>query len=198
MSRTWCLFASLAVLFAARFASSAVVERMSLEQLSRAADLVVIGTVISSKSRYDDIRPDRIVTDFVVRVVRVVLGEPKDEVVVTTPGGVVDGQGQIVPGGPVLRVGEEVVLFLRSASPAKCSTIARPRFAIVGLSQGLFVVQRERPEGPARARQRLSGVYIVGHGPAIEMEFDLEEIVRAVKAFAPHGTAQDRDLGVTP
>lgn len=165
-------------------ASSAVMERMPLDEMSREADLVVVGTVVSRSCRYDaPPRADRIVTDVVVRVERRVRGEAGDEVVVTTPGGEVDGRGQIVTGAPVLRPGEEVVLFLH---PARATPVG-PRRAILGLSQGLFVVHRDRPGAPARARQRLSGVFFVGQGegPEAEMDFVLEDLVRAVRDAAP-------------
>ncbi len=165
-------------------ASSTVLERVTLEEMVRLADLVVTGTVVSRTSRYDvPPRADRIVTDVVVRVDRTLRGEGGREVVVTVPGGEVDGHGQVVTGAPVLRPGEEVVLFLY---PTR-ATLVGPRRAIVGLSQGLFVVYRERPGAPARARQRLSGVWLVGvgEGSEAEMDLDLEELVRAVRAAAP-------------
>ncbi len=183
MKRTLCISTLATALLASGTALSAVLEWMSLEDLARTADVVVVGTVVSRESRYDDRRPDRIVTDVVVRVERGVRGDVSGEVVVTIPGGEVDGMGQIVTGAPVLRPGEEVVLFLH---PARTTPLG-PRRAIVGLSQGLFVVHRERPGVPARARQRLSGVFFVGagEGPEAAMDLDLEDLVRAVQAVAP-------------
>lgn len=183
MTRTLRISILAMALFAPGTASLAVLERMSLEDLARTADAVVVGTVVSRGSRYDDRRPDRIVTDVVVRVERGVRGDVSGEVVVTIPGGEVDGMGQIVTGAPVLRPGEEVVLFLH---PARATPLG-PRRAIVGLSQGLFVVHRERPGAPARARQRLAGVFFVGagEGPEAAMDLDLEDLVRAVGAIAP-------------
>lgn len=172
-------------------AASAVLERMTLEDLARSADLVVVGTVVSRTSHYDaPPRADRIVTDVVVRVDRPVRGEAGSEVVVTTPGGEVDGLGQIVTGAPVLRPGEQVVLFLRTdpaGPPATGVSPAVPRRVIVGLSQGLFVVVRAGAEASPRARQRLSGAYVVGEGegPQVEMDLDLEDLVRSVRTVEP-------------
>lgn len=184
MNRLVALSGLAAILLSPLNAWPAVMERMSLDALVRTADLVVVGTVVSRASRHDaPPRADRIVTDVVVRVDRTVRGEPAAEVLVTTPGGEVDGMGQIVTGAPVLRPGEEVVLFLH---PARATAVG-PRRAVVGLSQGLFVVHRDRPGAPAQARQRLSGVFFVGHGegPEAEMELDLEDLVRAVRAVTP-------------
>ncbi len=187
MTRNLAFAVLAAAVLAAGSASSAVMERLSLDELARSADLVVIGTVVSRASRHDaPPRADRIVTDVVVRVDRSIRGESAGEVVVTVPGGEVDGRGQIVTGAPVLHPGEEVVLFLH---PAR-ATVVGPRRAIVGFSQGLFVVHRERPGAPARARQRLSGVLFVGvgEGPQAEMDLDVEDLVRAVRAAAPDAT----------
>lgn len=184
MTRNLALAVLAAGVFAPGSASSAVMERMSLDEMSRTADLVVVGTVLSRTSRYDaPPRAHRIVTDVVVHVDDSVRGEAAGEVIVTTPGGEVDGMGQIVTGAPVLRPGEEVVLFLH---PARLTPVG-PRRAIVGLSQGMFVIHRDRPGAPPRARQRLSGVFFVGHGegPEAEMDLDLEDLVRAVRSWGP-------------
>ncbi len=191
MTRLPFVTALSAGVLAAGSAASAVLERMTLEDLARSADLVVVGTVVSRTSHYDaPPRADRIVTDVVVRVDRPVRGEAGSEVVVTTPGGEVDGLGQIVTGAPVLRPGEQVVLFLRTVSagpPATGVLPAVPRRVVVGLSQGLFVVVRAGDEASPRVRQRLSGAYVVGEGegPQVEMDLDLEDLVRSVRTVEP-------------
>lgn len=156
-------------------ASAVVLEPLSLEEMVDIADAIVVGHVVSRTSRYDSPpRENRIVTDVVVVVEQTLKGEPGSFVVVTVPGGVVDGKGQMVPGGPVLKEGEEVVLFLN-----RTDGFSR---TIVGFSQGLFLVYRDNPTGPARVRQKLGGAYFVGAGLVQEADMELEELRRFVRA----------------
>ena len=186
MERLIAVLGFIGVALAAQPVRASVVEPMSVEELARVADVVVVGTVVSRRSRYDDPpRSDRIVSDVVVRVTRTIRGASDPEVVVTTPGGVVEGRGQLVTGAPVLTPGEEVVLFLHPARP----TSVGPRRMVVGLSQGLFLVRREPSGGPVRVRQNLEGVllYGVAEGPGAELDLPLDDLIRRVQAV-PHSS----------
>jgi hypothetical protein len=153
---------------------------MGIENLAMEAQTVVLGTVVRMESRFDS-RSDykRIVTDVSIKVNRVIAGEPREAVVVTVLGGEVGNQGQLVPGAPRFKVGEEVVLFLRRFRDLP------DRFSIVGFTEGVFRVEREGAR--VRLRQSLQGVMFQDGtlGEAREMEFyleDLEEKVRKIKA----------------
>lgn len=152
-----------------------VMERFSLEELAREADLVILGKVIGKQSRYDSSR--RIVTDVYFMIDDIVAGKASGTtVVVTTPGGSVDGKGQLVFGAPVFEIGEEAVLFLRTPQ----ETVYGLRHSLVGLTQGVFFVERS-PDRPTRAVQRLDGVMFL-HATPVGMAYQLKELYERVRS----------------
>lgn len=165
-------------------AGAAVVERVGVAEMTRMARQVVQGTVVSRAGRYL-VTPGgrRIVTDVTVRVDRALRGETNEtgSLVVTTLGGVVDGQGQLVPGAPRLAEGEEVVLFLVPSRPAPDGT---PRHAVIGLSQGVFHVERDPASGNVRVGRRLQGLTFAGTDPGIvpSESMGLDELERMVRS----------------
>lgn len=118
-------------------APAATAQRMDLQALTASADLVVRGAVLHASTRKTP--EGRIVTDTVFQVAEVLSGEAGgDTLVVTTLGGEIGDEGQIVPGSPELGAGEELVLFLRRPGPVS----ALARTFVVGLGQGVFHVRR--------------------------------------------------------
>jgi hypothetical protein len=93
----------------------------------------------------------RIVTDVELEVAEAYKGAPAHTVVVTQPGGVVGPVGQLVEGVARFEPGEEVVAFLEAHGP---------RYALTGLAQGKFVVDRSRAGEPT-----------AGQAPAVEALF---------------------------
>ncbi|NOZ01705.1 MAG: hypothetical protein GXP54_07430 [Deltaproteobacteria bacterium] len=163
-------------------AGGSIVRRMGLDEMTRAADLIVRGKVEAASSRYDD-PPDehRIVTDVTVRVQDCLAGDPGRTgfLTVTVLGGVVEGRGQWVPGAPRMSVGDDVVLFLR---PARVSVDGKPRRTVIGLSQGVFFLSRDPTKGKWTARRRLGGLSMLpeAKGPAAESGMKLEDLIRIV------------------
>ena len=103
----------------------------NLEELTQLSSDILVGMVSSSESYWDG---RRIMTRHVLETSDVWRGtERSGPVYVVTMGGQVDHIAQKVSGAPVLRVGEEVVLFLARSN--------RDELHPVGLSQGVFYVR---------------------------------------------------------
>ena len=90
--------------------SAGTVIPKTLDELTEAADYVVVGTVLSQESRLDD-RTGMILTDTTIHVDEPIVGAPGSTLVVTEYGGIVGGKGLAVPGLPTFRVDERVVVF---------------------------------------------------------------------------------------
>lgn len=90
-------------------APAATLER-SLADMVRAADGIYRGTVVEKTCSWDDDRT-AIFTHYTLRVSEVWLGPAREELTLSERGGEVGGIGLHVPGTPVYRVGEEVVVF---------------------------------------------------------------------------------------
>lgn len=107
--------------------------RTDVAELTYAADAVVQGTVRRVESRWSgDHR--RIITDVEIQVTEALKGEPGSTVIVTQPGGHVDGIGQVVHGLASFTPGEEVVVFLERRG--------KDAFQVSAMAQGKFRVQR--------------------------------------------------------
>lgn len=165
-------------------ASALVVERMSLLELSREADLVVRARVAACKVRRS--ARGRLVTDVTVDVLEVLKGRLDAlTLVFEQPGGVLGGRGQVVPGVPRLAVGEEVVLFL---GPEHDRRVGKRRL-VIGLCLGIFKTYGR--EGQVRVRQAIGpGVLVLGKPDAptprrTSLDLPLSRLRKAV-----HSTGQ--------
>jgi hypothetical protein len=107
-------------------------QKLSLEQLTREADIIVRGRIQKVSSEKS---PDRsqIITLIEVRVTEQWKGPQASIVTLSQPGGSVGGTSQAVPGLPHFSPGEELILFLEKVSGN--------RFLTVGGKQGKFVVK---------------------------------------------------------
>ena len=130
------LLAAACVLGATPVAHATSVEAMDLGALVRAADHVVVGTVVSTEARYDHL--DRIVTDATVRVDERMHGAAPEgsTVIVRRLGGVVGDVGLRIEGEPTFLPGERVLLFARTIASER---LLRP----IGMSQGVMPIQRD-------------------------------------------------------
>jgi hypothetical protein len=108
--------------------SAATVVRMDLEQQADLADLVLEGTVASARPlRAAD---GTIRTEYELLIDRTLWGEPRARRIVTLPGGALpSGLVTLIPGMPVLSVGEDCLLLL---GPETTTGLRIP----VGLGQG--------------------------------------------------------------
>jgi hypothetical protein len=107
---------------------------MSVEDLARQADTIVLGTVMQQESAWDA-QYTAIYTDVTVAVERVLAGTSGDTVTFQIAGGVVGSMGMRTSNDPVFRDGERVIVFLNtSAVPS----------SVVGMQQGKFTVKDDQ------------------------------------------------------
>src|SRR4029453_4549193 len=114
-------------------ASHAAMLNISIEELARKADTIVLGTVTQQASAWDD-QHTAIHTDVTVEVEQVLTGLPREVVTLRVLGGVVGGVGMGTSNGPTFRVGERVIVCL--------DTHAVPS-SVVGMQQGKFTVEEK-------------------------------------------------------
>lgn len=164
-------------------ASAAVMKRATIEELTRASDLVVRGRVAGKEVRSS---PDgsRIFTLVKVEVADTLKGGATKIVEVQVPGGELGDIGQMVHGAPRFADGEEVVVFLQTIGPQREDL---PLARVASLAQGKFEVIR-LPSG-AVARPDLSEVEFFGEekaapGPEAVKAIPLENLETRVKAVA--------------
>jgi len=133
-------------------APAAVMVRMTLDDLVRNAEAVVLGKVTHSKAFLDE-EAGRIYTIHTFKVADYLKGGGEKEIEVITAGGELEDIGQLVPGTPKLNKDEEVVLCLKSGKRA---------FSVVGMAQGKLRLEK-RKEKSFLVRD-LKGLYFVGEG----------------------------------
>ena len=115
---------------------SAVVQDLSLAQMTERAHWIVRGTINGKHARWLETDRPGIFTQLELRLLEVLKGPAKPGEVMTFEqfGGTVDGITHMIPGSPQFDVGEEVLLFLNRHRSG--------RLYIVGFSQGKFKVSR--------------------------------------------------------
>jgi hypothetical protein len=138
----------LLALVAAAPARGATALAATVEELARASDAVVRGTVEGQESR-STADGRQIYTFVTVRPAAVWRGSVPARLVVRVPGGAVGRIGMRVPGAPAFAAGEEVVLFLRrSGAVHQVTGLAQGKFRVVGERaapdlRGLFLAPRD-------------------------------------------------------
>src|SRR5262249_37672818 len=105
---------------------------------------IVIGTVGEQQARWNDAHT-MILTDVVIHVSQSLKGAGGADLTLTQVGGELDGMRYSIPGSPVFRRNEEVLLF------AWRDRLGRPQ--VDGLAQGKFEIERDAATG-ARVVQR--------------------------------------------
>jgi hypothetical protein len=129
--------------------ANAIMVQLSLEELAGEADSVIIGTVVSSQSQWNNDR-SAIYTTVIVAMENHLIGNPlPDRVTVIVPGGEIDGIMQIVSDTPVFDPGEEVMLFLEELPQ---QTYPRPIFqpkahSVFGNFQGKKEIINNKVDG---------------------------------------------------
>ena len=154
---------------------------MTFEQLVSASSAVVYGRVAEVRGRWTQDRRniESIVT---VEPLRYVKGDLGDRIAVRLPGGEAGGMMQVLPGAPVLREGDLVVLFLGAEGPAISS--------VVGLTQGVFRVALDRRSGttfviPPPLKASAAGRVI--RGAAERRSLTLDAFAQEVQATSGNG-----------
>ncbi len=111
------------------------VPRLSVEQLIEQSESIVSGRAIRSWSSWD--RSHQFIwTHHEIALQDVVKGELRATVVVSEPGGTVDGKTMVIPGAVQFTPGEDVVLFLYRTPVGYLRT--------VGYGQGKYSISRDR------------------------------------------------------
>jgi hypothetical protein len=114
---------------------------MDVPALTKAADVVVRGTVVRVEPRWT-MDGARIVTDAEILVAQTYKGNVTAKTVVAMqPGGVIGDVGQKVHGVATFALGDEVVVFLERRGD---------RFTVSGLAQGRLYVDRSGAEALVR------------------------------------------------
>lgn len=156
------VFAALAMITAS-FAGATTVEKMSLKDLAKNSNAIVLARVEDETARYDANK--EIYTYITLRVLEPVKGPKKDEVItIRQIGGTVDKIASIVPGTPNFRKGEEVVLFLTKNDGAGYPWV-------MGLQQGKYSVTAD-DQGRKSVRNEIGGdlVFVAPGGKASEAD----------------------------
>jgi hypothetical protein len=164
--------------------------RQSLEQLTRSADLIVVGRVAGVRSFWN---PDRslIISHVSIAVTAVIKGSDRPgEVVVRQAGGEIRSEdiGQRVSGSARFSVGEELVAFLQapSAIEKQRAGATEAYFRLVGREQGKYRVVTAAG-APVKMAVRdveatlvdpLTGQVVPGGREAVP----LPELLRAIRA----------------
>jgi len=104
---------------------------MSVEDLARKADTIVLGTVTQQESAWDT-QHTAIYTDVTVIVERVLAGTPGDFMTLRIAGGIVGGMGMRTSNDPVFQDGERVIVFLDTTTVPS---------SVVGMQQGKCTVK---------------------------------------------------------
>lgn len=175
------LAAALALLSCALPASATTVVPMNTRALIARSHDIVIGEVVTVRSRWNDERSS-IVTDITLRVSETLKGGAGSELVLTQPGGEVDGLRYTIEGGVQFAPGEETLLFAwrdRGGVPQ-----------VAGLAQGKFEIRRDR-SGARTLERALPGFttrdpMLMRAGRAGE-PLRLDEMVREIRRVMAEG-----------
>ena len=157
---------------------------LSLEELVTRADLIVLGSVMRTESRWA--KPGRmIVTDAEVQVTQSLKGDTPSggTIVVTLPGGAVDSIALTIPGAPHLSTGQQALLFLQRGK-------SQSDLRIVGMSQGALVVVAQNgvsmivpPENDADLVTRNADGKFSQGAPAVPQATALSDLVSRIKTL---------------
>lgn len=152
VTKTVVLALAALALLTTSLASATTVEKMSLRDLAKKSDAIMLARVEDETARYDTNK--EIYTYVTLRVLEPVKG-PKADAVITIRqlGGTVGDIASIVPGTPSFKKGEEVVVFL-----TKNDTAGYPW--VMGLQQGKYTVTSDE-KGQKNVRNELDGLILL-------------------------------------
>jgi hypothetical protein len=170
------LIAASAVLAAPyRDARATTVEAVTVEELSRRADAVLVVVVRSSQSQWIGGRID---TDYDLEVQSVLRGSgaAHSHVVLRMPGGAVGGIAQAVPGVPSLAIGQSYVVFVsRDRRDASLYYLTHLTASVLAVSTA--------PDGTATVAPAPMGM--ITNGPTTAMQprgLPIDALVAAVRS----------------
>lgn len=195
-ARWFAFMFALCVAFVDSRALATTVVPITVEQLSRRADAVLVATVRSTRAQWEG---RLIVTDCELEVRVVMKGDlsPGQTLWLRIPGGVVGDRGQVIPGVPRLERGETVVAFVTRAedrTPGRyylthltasilpiqaVATSSTPSGSLVvrPAAEGMIVAPTDAPTGGAhRSRAASNATAMTRAGMTLEQ---LAAVIRA-------------------
>jgi hypothetical protein len=155
--KRYILFSLAILILLAPSARATTLVRLSLEQLSQAATLVVRGRVLTGGSRWNQAHT-QIVTRTTVQVTQSVKGAPPTLVAIEQPGGTVGNVHVRVAGTVFFNPQDEFYFFLE---PARGDASG---FLLVGMLQGAYRIVRDPTNGEERVIHPLSGLGVSQRG----------------------------------
>ena len=149
---------------------------MTFEQLVDEAAAVVYARVVDVRGQWT---PDRqgIDSHITLTPLQYLKGDLGGSIAMRLPGGEASGKLHVIPGAPVLRRGDLVVVFLKARGPAMLTTL--------GLGQGIFRVTRDVSSGtmlvtPPLLKESARGRVI--RGAADRRQLSVDAFAAAVRA----------------
>ncbi len=122
-----------ALLLVSAVAEGSVLRGLTVQQLRRGAEAIVVGRVVA----VEHVRTDTSIETLVqIRVERAWRGDKRRRLTVRVPGGEAGARQLVVPGAPSFREGESVLLFLYEDGDA---------FRPVGMFQGVWRLGNDDP-----------------------------------------------------
>jgi len=122
--------------------ASGLVEKLTLDDLAARANLVVLGEVVDVV--YQKEANGNIYTLATLSVGQTFKGGTIKEVVISTPGGKLDGKTLEVEGAPNFQLGESVIVFLEKGDGI---------FRVIGGFQGKFTIDKNNMVGNVPLQQ---------------------------------------------
>jgi hypothetical protein len=144
--------------------SATTLQKLTLAELAAKSTAIIRARVISSKGSR---RGADVFTVYELETFETVKGQNgRVPGQVAVPGGIAEGIRQVVAGAPVLKIGQEYVLFLWTGHPGLAQ--------LTGLSQGLFAVARPSSGDVIATRAMASERMLDGSGhPARNEPFSM-------------------------
>jgi hypothetical protein len=139
----------LAAISIASSAPATTLERMSLDQLARAADTVVRARCASTSARWEN---SAIWTFSEFDLIERFKGNPPERIQVRTPGGRVGHISTRVEQAPGFRPGDDAVLFLEASAGGS--------YAVTAWAEGTFRIRKATEAGRELVTQDSSGASV--------------------------------------
>ena len=157
--------------------------RHTVEEMTRIADEVVLGTVAASESHWTDDR-QQILTYVTVTSTERLKGTGTGDVTFVQLGGTVGTDFMVALGTPSFAPGEQVLVFLGRMNSDKRLAVPTDRW-LLGLGQGKWGVTTNPITGRTSAHVGLEGAHVIERpGRPIETELDLSDLRARVIAAA--------------
>lgn len=153
------LVVAVVALLASQAAFATTVQKLSLQDLTKRSDSIVMARVTDAVSAWDAAHKE-IYTTFTLQILNAVKGRKGESVVtIRQIGGTVDNIASIVPGMPSFKKGEQVVVFLTQKDAAGYPWV-------MGLQQGKYTVVEK--DGAKFVRNDLADTDLVLNGKKLQ------------------------------